>query len=133
MRAMIPAAAPITPRIAAAWGAFCLLMLLVGLQERWYAGQPLWPWPLFCEASSMLVAIGVAVWRWRRSPRDDPWLGPPGRWFWRVLHWTLLLALAFIGALHGLRHAVRAFFGLDYEHQPWPELLAYEGLKFSVF
>lgn len=41
MRAMIPAAAPITPRIAAAWGAFCLLMLLVGLQERWYAGQPL--------------------------------------------------------------------------------------------
>jgi hypothetical protein len=28
---------------------------------------------------------------------------------------------------------VRAAFGLDYAHQPWPEVLAYEGLKFSVF
>ena len=133
MHAMAPAAAPITPRIAAAWAAFCLLMLLVGLQERWYAGQPLWPWPVFYEASSMLVATGVALWRWRRSPRDDPWLARPGRWFWRVLRWTPLAAMAFIGALYGLRHAVRALFGLVYEHQPWPEVLAYEGLKFSVF
>ena len=134
MRAMAPAAtAPITPRMALAWSAFCLLMLLVGLQERWYAGEPLWPWPLFYEASSMLVATAVAVWRWRRSPRDDPWLGQPGRWFWRVLRWTPLVALAFIGALYGLRHAVRAVCGLAYVHQPWPEVLAYEGLKFSVF
>jgi len=130
---MAPAPAPITPRIAAAWAAFCLLMLLVGLQERWYAGEPLWPWPLFYEASSMLVATAVAVWRWRGSPRDDLWLGQPGRWFWRVLRWTPLVALAFIAALYGLRHAVRAAFGMDYQHQPWPEVLAYEGLKFSVF
>ena len=54
-------------------------------------------------------------------------------WFWRVLRWTPLVALAFVGALYGLRHAVRAAFGLDYEHQPWPEVLAYESLKFSVF
>ena len=130
---MTPAAAPITPRMAAAWAAFCLLMLLVGLQERWYAGQALWPWPVFYEASSMAVATAVAVWRWRRSARDDPWLGQPARWFWRVLRWTPLVALAFVGLLYGTRHAVRATFGLPYEHQPWPEVLAYEGLKFSVF
>jgi sensor histidine kinase YesM len=108
-------------------------MMLVGLQERWYAGQVLWPWPVFYEASSMLVATGVAVWRWRRSARDDAWLGRPAQWFWRVLRWTPLMALIFVGALYGLRHAVRASFGLDYAHQPWLEVLAYESLKFSVF
>jgi hypothetical protein len=72
MRTMTPAAtAPIGPRMVAAWAVFCLLMMLVGLQERWYAGQVLWPWPVFYEASSMAVATGVAVWRWRRSPRND--------------------------------------------------------------
>lgn len=50
-----------------------------------------------------------------------------------MLRWTPLVALAFVGALYGLRHAVRAAFGLSYEHQPWPEVLAYETLKFSVF
>jgi two-component system LytT family sensor kinase len=50
-----------------------------------------------------------------------------------VLRWTPLVALAFIGILYGARHAVRAAVGLDYAHQPWPEVLAYEGLKFSVF
>jgi len=133
MRAMALSPAPISPRLAAGWGAFCLLMLLVGLQERWYAGQALWPWPLFYEASSMLAATAVAVWRWRRSPLDDPWLARPARWFWRVLRWTPLVALAFVAALYGARHAVRAAFGLAYEHQPWPEVLAYESLKFSVF
>jgi hypothetical protein len=100
MRAMTPAApAPIGPRMVAAWAGFCLVMLLVGLQERWYAGQALWPWPVLYESSSMGVASGVAVWRWRRNPQDDPWLGQPARWFWRVLRWTPLVALAFIGAL----------------------------------
>jgi two-component system, LytTR family, sensor kinase len=134
MRAMNSAApAPIGPRTAATWAAFCLLMLLVGLQERWYAGQVLWPWPLFYELSSLLVATGVAAWRWRRLARDDRWLARPAMWFWRVLRWTPLVALAFVGALYGLRHAVRAAFGLPYEHQPWPEVLAYESLKFAVF
>ena len=108
MRAMIPAAAPITPRIAAAWGAFCLLMLLVGLQERWYAGQPLWPWPVFYELSSLAVATGVAAWRWRASSLEDPWLARPAMWFWRVLRWTPPIELLFVALLYGLRHAVRA-------------------------
>ena len=128
-----PAPAPITPRLAAGWGVFCLMMLLVALQERWHAGEPLWPWPVFYEAVSMLAATVIAVWRWRRSPRDDPWLGRPARWFWRVLRWTPLVALVFVALLYGMRHAARAAFGLGYEHPPWPAVLAYEGLKFSVF
>jgi signal transduction histidine kinase len=133
MQKMPAAPTPITPRLLAVWGAFCLLMVLVGLQERWYAGQALWPWPLFYELLSMLVATGVALWRWRRSSRGDPWLGRPAQWFWRVLRCTPLMALAFVGALYGLRHGVRALFGLDYAHPPWPEVMAYESLKFSVF
>lgn len=65
----------------AVWAGFCLLMVLVGLQERWYAGQALWPWPLFYELSSMVVATAVAAWRWRRMARDDAWLGQPLHWF----------------------------------------------------
>ncbi|MFT3821746.1 MAG: histidine kinase [Rubrivivax sp.] len=130
---MRTAPAPIGPRLLAGWLGFCVLMVLVGLQERWYASQPLWPWAVFYESSSMLVASAVAWWRWRRSPRDDPWLMRPALWFWRVLRWTPLVALAFVGALYGLRHGVRAAFGLGYEHQPWPQVLAYEGAKFAVF
>jgi signal transduction histidine kinase len=134
MRSMQPTSpAPISPRLLAVWGAFCLLMLLVGMQERWYAGQALWPWPLFYEASAMAVATVVAAWRWRRSPRDDTWLGQPAQWFWRVLRWTPLVALAFVASLYTLRHGIRALFGLDYAHPPWPEVLTYESLKFSVF
>jgi signal transduction histidine kinase len=130
------AAAPppaFTPRLLAVWAGFCMLMVLVGLQERWYAGQALWPWPLFYELSSMAVATVVAAWRWLRSARDDAWLGQPLQWFWRVLRWTPLVALVFVLALYGLRHAASTAFGHSYEHPPWPEVLAYEMLKFSVF
>jgi signal transduction histidine kinase len=134
MAAMAAAAPmPITPRLLAVWGSFCLLMVLVGLQDRWYAGQGLWPWPLFYEVSAMAVASAVAYWRWRRMALDDAWLGRPLQWFWRVLRWTPLVALVFVLALYGLRHAVRAAFGLSYLHPPWPEVLAYEMLKFAVF
>ncbi len=125
--------APITRRLVAGWLVFCLLMMLVGLQERWYAGEPLWPWPLFYETSAMLVATTVAAWRWRRSSIDDAWLGEPRRWFWRVLRWTPLVALAFVAAVYAIRHGVRAAFGLGYAHQPWPEVVVYECLKFAVF
>lgn len=127
------ASARFSGRLLAAWGVFCLLMMLVGLQERWYAGEPLWPWPVFYEAAALLVASGVAAWRWRRGPLDDAWLATPRQWFWRVLRWTPLMALAFVAGLYGLRHGVRAAFGLSYEHQAWPAVLAYEGLKFAVF
>jgi two-component system, LytTR family, sensor kinase len=123
----------LSPRLLGAWGGFCLLMVLVGLQERWYAGQVLWPWPLFYEVSAMAVASALAAWRWRRSALDDDWLARPLMWFWRVLRWTPLAALVFVVALYGLRHAVRGAFGLSYEHPPWPEVLAYEMLKFAVF
>jgi hypothetical protein len=59
------------------------------------------------------------------------WLARPAQWFWRVLCWMPLVPPGFAGALYGLRHAGRAAFGLPYEHQPWPEVLAYESPKFE--
>jgi hypothetical protein len=85
------------------------------------------------EASALAVATAVALWRWRRSAADDPWLARPTQWFWRVLRWTPLVAVAFVGALYALRHGVRSAVGLDYQHQPWAGVLVYESLKFSVF
>jgi hypothetical protein len=35
----LAASNPISPRLLAAWCGFCILMVLVGLQERWYAGE----------------------------------------------------------------------------------------------
>ncbi len=109
------------------WAAFCLLMLLVGLQERWYAGAPLWLWPLFYEASSLLVATALAARLWRRSLRGRPWLGRPASLVLaRAARLTPLVALGFVALLLYLArcYAVRAAFGLDYLHQPWAEVLA---------
>jgi len=128
-----PEHARITGPLAAGWAAFCLLNVLVGLQERWHAGQALWPWPVFYEAASALVGSAVAAWRWRAGPADDAWLMQPRLWFWRVLRWTPLVALAFVISLYALRHGVRAAFGLGYEHQPWPEVFTYEMVKFALF
>lgn len=128
-----PTASRITWPAAASWGVFCLLMILVGLQERWHAGEPVWPWPMFYEASSMLLATAVAAWRWLGSTRDDGLLDQPRRWFWRMLRWAPLAAVVYTTALYGLRHAVRAAFGLAYEHQPWSQVYPYECLKFMLF
>jgi two-component system, LytTR family, sensor kinase len=128
-----PAPDRLSARMVAGWAVFCLLMVLVGLQERWYAGEPLWPWPVFYEVSALLVATGVAAWRWRQAPRDDPWLAQPLRWFWRVLRWAPLVALVFVALLYALRHGVRAAFGLSYVHPPWTQVVLYESLKFTVF
>lgn len=128
-----PAADRISPRMLVGWAVFCLLMVLVGLQERWYAGERLWPWPIFYETSALLVATGVAAWTWHQTLRLDRWLTQPVRWFWQALRWTPLVALAFVSTLYALRHGVRAAFGLGYQHPPWPQVLVYEGLKFAVF
>lgn len=115
------------------WGGFCSLMLLVALQEVLFDGGTHWPWRLFDEIVALAVATGVAAWRWRSTARDDALLTTPGRWYLRVLRPMPWLALAFVGAMYGLRHAARATLGLSYEHAPWPVVLGYECVKFSIF
>ena len=127
------APAPLTIGFALGWSAFCLLMILVGLQEQLIAGRPGLGWRFFDEATSMAGATVVVVYRWRQGPRDDALLDRPGRWFLHVLRWLPLTALAFVVAVYALRHAARAAAGTSYEHPAWPSVLVYESLKFAVF
>lgn len=118
---------------ATAWVAFWLLMVMVGMQEALReGGHDLWR-PLVAEGSSMLAASVVVVVQWRLAPRLDPLLSQPMRWFARVLVWTPLVALLFVGASYGLRHGVYGLAGLRYRHEPWGQVLVYESLKFAIF
>ena len=45
----------------------------------------------------------------------------------------VLPAPGFVGGVYALRHAVYALAGRSYRHEPWPEVLAYELPKFTLF
>ena len=129
-----PAAAPGPARaFLLAWGVFWLLLITVAVQDHLRQGQTdLWR-PLLWELSSCAVA-SLLVWRaWRHVPRLDGRLAQP--WRWLALPLTLLPALAplFVGAVFAIRHGVYALVGQSYRHAPWPEVLAYESLKFAIF
>lgn len=124
---------PANRRLLVAWAGFCLLMVLVGVQEQLFDGASGLAWRVTDELIAMAVATAV-VWRqWRRAPGADRWLTRPATWFWRALRALPLVALAFVATVYGLRHALRALFGLSHEHPPWPLVLGYESLKFGVF
>jgi two-component system LytT family sensor kinase len=135
--AELPAHDP-TPRrvlagFAAAWLAFWLLMMLVAVQDNLRdGGHDRWR-PIVSEASSMLVATGVVLFQLRIARRLDVLLARPLRWFARVLAWLPPIALLFVGAIYGLRHAVYALAGSQYRHEPWGEVIVYESLKFAIF
>lgn len=116
-----------------AWGAFCLLLVLVAVQEALFDGHGDWRWPLFDELLAMAIATGVALLRWRAGPALDPWLPTPRRWLWQTLKPVCWMAPAFVLLLYGLRHGARAMLGESYEHAPWPVVIGYECLKFVVF
>ncbi len=127
------AAEPLSLGFVGAWLGFCLLMVLVSLQEQLVDGGGDWGWRLADELLAMALVSVLAVARWRLGPRDDALLTRPRLWFWRVLRWTPLVALAFVLALYAARHALRAALGGHYEHAPWPAVLGYESAKFAVF
>jgi two-component system LytT family sensor kinase len=118
---------------AFAWLAFWLLMMLVGVQENLRdGGQDPWR-PIVAEGSSMLVGSLVVLLQWRFGKGLDRLLDRPLQWFARVLAWLPPVALGFVAAVYGLRHAVYALAGSDYRHEPWREIIVYECLKFSIF
>jgi hypothetical protein len=127
-----------TPRLRngllLAWGAFWLLMLLVGVQEEWRDGSRAWWWrPVLGEGSSAIVATAIAVAQWRLVQRLDPLLANPARWFARVLVWLPLLAAGFVLAIFGLRWGVRELAGLPHGGDSLGRAFFYEALKFSIF
>ena len=119
--------------IALAWSIFCVLMITIGVQDHLrQGGTTLWK-PLLWEGSSLLVASLIGALQWRRVARHDALLNRPWRWFWLRLRWLPLIAPAFVCAVYALRHAVHAALGSPYPHDPWPVVLRYETLKFSIF
>ena len=118
---------------AVAWLAFWLLMVLVAVQDDLRNGGHD-PWrPLVSEGSSMLVSTAVVVLQLRLARRLDVLLDRPSRWFARVLGWLPPLAIGFVAATYGLRHAAYALAGSRYRHDPWSEVIVYESLRFAIF
>ncbi|HMC15348.1 MAG TPA: histidine kinase [Albitalea sp.] len=118
---------------AVAWLAFWVLMVLVGVQDNLRNGGHD-PWrPIVSEGSSMLVSTAVVVLVLRLTRRLDVLLDKPTRWFARVLAWLPPLALGFVAATYGLRHAAYAIAGSQYRHEPWGEVIVYESLRFAIF
>lgn len=127
--------APPTPVLgfALAWGAFCVLLTTVSVQDYLrQGGTAIWK-PIFWDGSSLLVASLIIWAQWRRAVRLDGLLVRPWRWFFRNLRWLPLVAPVFVAVVFAVRHGVYALLGLRYEHEPWSVVFRYEMLKFAMF
>jgi two-component system LytT family sensor kinase len=116
-----------------AWIAFWLLMISVGVQEELRDGGRQWWRPVMAELTSALVATAIALTQWRLGMRLDPLLREPRRWFMRMLVWTPLVALGFVGVVFALRYALLALAGQAIPPPPTAAIVLYEVLKFSIF
>jgi two-component system, LytTR family, sensor kinase len=115
-----------------AWAAFWLLMISVGVQEALRdGGRELWR-PVMAELTSALVATVIALVQWRLGKRLDPLLRAPRRWFVRMLAWTPLVALGFVGAVFALRYLLLLLAGQSIP-APSAAIVLYEVLNFSIF
>jgi len=116
-----------------AWGVFWLLLTSIETQDFIrQGGTALWK-PLLWEGSSFVVATVIALWQWRRIARLDRLASAPWRWFAQALKWLPAIAPVFVCAVYAIRHAAYALAGLEYRHDPWPAVFAYEMLKFGAF
>jgi two-component system LytT family sensor kinase len=115
-----------------AWVAFWLLMVSVGVQEALHDGRELWR-PVMAELTSALVATAIALAQWRLGKRLDPLLRAPRRWFFRMLVWTPLVALGFVGVVFALRKLLLLLLGQSIPSAPSGTIVLYEVLKFSIF
>ena len=115
------------------WGAFWVLMFLIGAQEYlWSGGRQLWS-PVIEYGIAALLSTALAAIQIRRSLRLDHLLGQPARWFLHVWAWMPLQLVVFIAAMHGLRLAFYALAGLPLHSALQLESLPYEAAKFSLF
>lgn len=119
--------------IAIGWFLFWVLMVSVAVQD--YArdgGTAIWQ-PLVWETSSMLSATVLLLLQHRATVRFNYLLATPWRWFaiqamWLPVYWIIFVPMTF-----GLRHAVYALAGAEYQHEPWLETFVYESLRITVF
>jgi two-component system LytT family sensor kinase len=119
--------------IGLAWILFWLLMVSVAVQDYLRdGGDRLWQ-PVLWETSSMVAATLLLLVQRHFTKPYDHLLSRPWRWFGVQALALPLYWIAFVPIAFGIRHAVYALAGLQYEHGPWGETFFYESLKLTVF
>ncbi len=119
--------------VATGWFLFWVLMVSVAVQDYVRdGGTAIWQ-PLVWETSSMLTATVLLLLQHRATVRFNHLLATPWRWFaiqalWLPVYWIIFVPMAF-----GLRHAVYALAGAEYQHEPWLDTFIYESLRITVF
>jgi LytS/YehU family sensor histidine kinase len=119
--------------LIALWSIFWLLMIVVAVEDHRHEEGIQWWEPFVWEGSSCLVA---SVWLWlsrRAAARWSALLGEPARWFGRHLAWVPLVAVTFVLAIYGIRHAIYALTPETYEHEAWGFLFFYETVKVLLY
>lgn len=124
---------PLWRALLGLWGLFWLLLISVAVQDNWDRPQVLWWQPLLWEGSAALVGSLLMLLMLAYSARQQALLESPWRWFWQHLKWLPLISTGYIALLYGLRYAVYAQLGAQYQHQPWLPLWLYETLKLGLF
>jgi two-component system LytT family sensor kinase len=119
---------------AIAWTLFWLLMVSVAVQDyiKDEDGHAYWQ-PVLWETSSMLAITALLLVQRHFTHRHQRLIGTPRRWFLHQLAWLPLYWLAFTPIAFGIRHAVYALLGQQYQHAPWGQTFFYESLKITVF
>ena len=115
------------------WGMFWLLMMAVGVQDYVRSGGTrIWQ-PLLWEGSSLAVATFWIFLQRRADRRYSAYLDRPLLWIGHHIKWFPLVAVTFVAAVYGIRHAVYALVGATYNHEPWSYVLVYETIKLVLF
>lgn len=115
------------------WGAFCLILILVAVQDEIHDPYIRWWEPVLWEGSSCVAGTVWLLLQRHYKQRFTPYLDQPLQWFGRHLAWLPVVIVTFIGFIYGVRHAVYALLGELYRHEPWLFIFGYESLKLVMF
>jgi hypothetical protein len=120
-------------RLLWVWGAFWVVMFLIGAQEYlWTGGRHLLS-PVIDYGTAALLSTGLAAIQIGRSMRLDHLLGQPARWFLRMWAWAPVQLVVYIALMDGLRVVFYALAGVPYRTGLHLDSLAYEAAKFVLF
>jgi signal transduction histidine kinase len=119
--------------LAIGWILFWALMIAVAIQDYLRSGRTrIWE-PLLWEGSSALVITVLGLAYRRLARKNDRLLHTPARWFLAQSIWLPVIGISFIVVVYALRHGVYALAGVEYRHEPWGEVVAYEAVKLILY
>jgi hypothetical protein len=123
---------PLVP-LAALWATLWILVAVI--ESSYYIHNPSIPrWQPFTLILTLACTIVVWLTFELRSSRYLQFpLEPPRPWFLHHLRRLPILAAGYIVVVFGLRHAIFAITGGQYQHLPWWGLIPFEFVKASLF